>query len=376
MCLLLFLAFLLPIRAQDGNPNEPKSDKSDQYRFRTTLNLVTAPVTVLGPDKRYVAGLEKDQFRVFDNDREQQIVGFDVSFLPISMVICVETSGRIESMLPQVRKTGIVFTDLVLGEQGEAALITFDSRVQTVQDFTKDHDKLIEAMSKKIKPGADGTRMADAVMEAVRMLRTRPQDHRKVIVLISENRNNGSETHLGEALRDAELSDVLIYPIRLSTAKAKIMQPQEKQPNPFPPGVSPMPMPPGVVSTPNTQAQAHVEVVNTLPYIVEAVRGVKNLIFNDPMQLLTEGTGGKQIATFTESGLDDAITTIGEELRSQYLLSYRPNNLDTGGFHTIHVEVAVEGLKVRTRPGYWLGPIPKEGADPSPQSADSPKNPN
>ncbi|HYM11236.1 MAG TPA: VWA domain-containing protein [Bryobacterales bacterium] len=363
------MVLLLPARAQDGNPAEAKSD---QFRFRTTLNLVTAPVTVLGPDKRYVAGLEKDQFRVFDNDREQTIIGFDVSFLPISMVICVETSGRIESMLPQIRKTGIVFTDLVLGEQGEAALITFDSRVQTVQEFTKDHDKLIEAMSKKIKPGADGTRMADAVMEAVRMLRTRPQDHRKVIVLISENRNNGSETHLGEALRDAELSDVLIYPIRLSTAKAKITQPQEKQRSPFPPGVSPMPMPPGVVSTPNTQAQAHVEVVNTLPYIVEAVRGVKNLIFNDPMQLLTEGTGGKQIATFTESGLEDAITTIGEELRSQYLLSYRPNNLDTGGFHTIHVEVAVEGLKVRTRPGYWLGPIPKESSEQTSQSSQNP----
>jgi Ca-activated chloride channel family protein len=362
---LLLIALLVPVWAQDGNPTPPTEPKDDQFRFRTTLNLVTAPVTVIGRDKQYVAGLEKDQFHVYDNDQEQKIVGFDVSFLPMSMVVCVETSGRIEGLMQQVRKTGIVFTDMVLGAQpdSEAALITFDSRVQVAQEFTKDHDKLIDAMNKKIKPGADGTRMADAVMDAVRMLRSRPQDHRKVIVLVSENRNNGSEVRLGEALRDSQLYDILIYPIRLSTAKGKLTHPAEEKRSAFPPGVSPMPMPPGVVYTPNTQAQNHVEVVNTLPYIVEAVRGVKNLIFNDPMQLLSQGTGGKQIGTYTESGLEDAISDVGEELRSQYLLSYRPNNLNTGGFHTIRVEVAVEGLKVRTRPGYWLGPIPKETTD-------------
>jgi hypothetical protein len=54
------------------------------------------------------------------------------------------------------------------------------------------------------------------------------------------------------------------------------------------------------------------------------------------------------------------VGAIGEELRSQYLVTYRPNNLEKGGFHTIRVEVAMNGVKVRTRPGYWLGPIPRE----------------
>jgi len=365
--------YMKPARGQDGGnkspsvnpaPSSPKSvspqGSDDQYSIHTEVNVVTAPVTVTTRDNRYVANLAQDQFRIYDNDVEQKITGFDVSFLPISMVVCFETSGRVEGLLPKIRNTGILYTDLVLGEQGEAAIIGFDSRVQLLQDFTKDSDKIIAAV-KKIKPGSDATRMSDAVFEGVRMLSHRPDNHRKVIVIVSENRNNGSEVHLGETLRNAELANILVYSIRLSTAKARIFHPAQDPPrSPFPPGVSPLPMPPGVVSTPNTQAQSNNQVFDAVPFIVEAIRGVKNLVFNDPMQLLTDGTGGKQLAPLTEGGLEESVGAIGEELRSQYLVTYRPNNLEKGGFHTIRVEVAMNGVKVRTRPGYWLGPIPRE----------------
>ncbi len=352
---------LLAAAFGQGPPSKPKTETAanDQYQFGATIELVTAPVTVTGPDKRYVAGLEKDQFLVYDNEREQRIIGFDVSFLPISLVLCIETSGRIEGLMPQIKKTGILYTDLVLGEQGQMAVITFDSKVEVVQEFTNDSTKLIDAI-KKIKPGSDATRTSDAVFQAIRMLRPRPDNHRKVVVVVSETRDNGSEIHLGETMRTAQLLNIMIYGIRLSTAKGKATQSAQAKRDPFPPGVSARPMPPGVVSTPNTQAQSHVEVVNALPYIIEAIRGVKNLIFNDPLQLLTEGSGGKQFSPLTEGGMQDSVSQIGEELRSQYLLTYRPNNLDKGGFHEIRVAVTVDGLKVRTRPGYWLGPVPRE----------------
>jgi len=353
---LLFAgALLAPLGGQNVPP--PQS-KEEPPRFSGQVNLVTAPVTVTGPDGRLVANLEKQHFRVFDNEDEQVIAGFDVSYLPISMVLCVETSGRIEGLLPQIRKSGILYTELVLGESGgEAALITFDGNVNIVQEFSTDHDKLIGSL-KKIKPGSDATRTSDAVWRAVRLLRARPDNRRKVIVLVSESRESGSETSLGEALRDAQLQNILVYGVRLSTAKAKLTQPAQAARDPFPPGVSARPLPPGVVSTPTSQVQARVEVVNALPYIIEAVRGVKNLIFNDPMQLLTEGTGGRMQAPVTGGGMEESISRIGEELRTQYLISYRPNNLAKGGFHQIKVEVAWDGLKVRTRPGYWLGPVP------------------
>jgi VWFA-related protein len=356
---LTLLAALPALLLAQGPSADPVDPKDDRYRFGATVNVVTIPVTVTGPDKRLVAGLEKDQFRVFDNDKEQRILGFDVSFLPLSLVICVESSGRVEGLLPQVKKAGRVYTDLLLGEEGEAAVISYNSKVDVVQEFTRDSDRLVDAI-KKIKVGSDATRTSDAVFEAIRMLRSRPDNRRKVILVIGETRDNGSEVHLGETLRTAELANITVYGVRLSTAKAKITQPAQTRRDPFPPGVSARPTAPGVVSTPTTQAQSHVEVVNALPFIIEAVRGVKNFIFNDPLQLLTEGTGGKQMASFTEGGLEDAVINIGQELRSQYLVSYRPNNLDVGGYHQIRVEVTMDGLKTRTRPGYWLGPIPKE----------------
>ena len=354
--LLAAVALSLSLAAQDGKSADTGKEK-DTFRFGATVNLVTAPVTVLGPDGGYAAGLEKEHFRVFDNDKPQEIIGFDVSFLPVSLVLCVESSARVEGLLPQIRKTAILYTELVLGEQGQAAVIAFDHRVEVIQDFTGDSDKLKAALH-RIKLGSDATRMADGVWRAVRLLRARPENHRKVIVLVSESRDNGSETDLGETLRDSQLQNILVYAIQLSTTKARLTRTPEPRRDPFPPGVSARPTAPGVVSTPTTQAQSRVQVTpNVIPMIVEAVRGVKNMLFNDPLQLLTEGTGGKRHSALTEAGLQESVSRIGEELRSQYLLSYRPNNLQQGGFHEIRVEVTINGLKTRTRPGYWLGPV-------------------
>lgn len=352
--LRLALALGVCLCAQDAK--DTKGAK-DQYRFGATVNLVNAPVTVLGPDARYVAGLEKQHFRVFDNDKEQQIIGFDVSFLPISLVLCVESSARVEALLPNIKKTAILYSAMLLGEQGEAAVIQFDHRVEVLQEFTQDSDQFKAALQ-KIRVGSDATRMADAVWRAIRLLRSRPDSNRKVIVVVSESRENGSETDLGESLRDLQLNNILFYGIQLSTVKARVLRTPEARRDPFPPGVSARPTAPGTISTPTTQAQSRVQVTpNVIPMVIEAVRGIKNLLFNDPLQLLTEGTGGKRHFSLTQGGMEESISRIGEELRSQYLLSYRPNNLQQGGFHEIRVEVAIDGLKVRTRPGYWLGPV-------------------
>ena len=147
---------------------------------------MTVPITVTGKGGIYVSGLEAQDFTVFDNDRRQKLTGFEVSFLPISMVICVQSSSRVEGILPDVRKTAILFTEMVLGEFGQAALIAFDQRVRLMQDFTSD-DALITKALKKITIGSDAVRLSDAVFDAIRMLVKRPSNHRKVIVVISES---------------------------------------------------------------------------------------------------------------------------------------------------------------------------------------------
>src|SRR5262245_3185820 len=72
--------------------------------IRTTVDVVTTPVTVYDRDGAYVQGLQPEQFHLFDNEKEQNIK-VDVSYVPISLVIVLEASSRVESVLPQVQRT-------------------------------------------------------------------------------------------------------------------------------------------------------------------------------------------------------------------------------------------------------------------------------
>jgi len=98
---------------------------------------------------------------------------------------------------------------------------------------------------------------------------------------------------------------------------------------------------------------------DALPALVELFRFAKGIFVRNPAELYTQYTGGREFTFITERDLENALANIGAELRSQYLLSYTPNNQLEGGFHRIRVEVNRPDLKVRTRLGYWLAAIPR-----------------
>lgn len=354
----------LPLDAQQDE-NDGVLSLGDDLVFDSEVNVVTVPVTVTDRKGVYVNGLEAFDFRIYDNQKPQVIDSFEVAFLPISMVICVQSSDRVEGILPEVTKTAILFTDMVLGEFGQAALIAFDQRVRLMQDFTNDEKKIEKAL-KDITLGSDAVRLSDAVYEGIRMLVKRPSTHRKVIVVISESQETASEVGLGETMRTAQIQDIMIYPVRLSSIKGWFKRDDKPIPPSIPPGVQARASIPGAAETPTTQMQHRVRATpNVIPIVIDLVRGVKNLLFSNPLELLAVGTGGKVYAPMTEDGIQKAIMGIGEDLRSQYLLSYRPNNLnDSGIFHRIEVEVFYDRAKVRARPGYWQGPAPVPGGEP------------
>lgn len=364
MVALIIAIGTLPLDAQQDE-NDAVLSLGDDLVFDSEVNVVTVPVTVTDRKGIYVNGLEAFDFRIYDNQKPQVIDSFEVAFLPISMVICVQSSDRVEGILPEVTKTAILFTDMVLGEFGQAALIAFDQRVRLMQDFTNDEKKIEKAL-KAITLGSDAVRLSDAVYEGIRMLGKRPSTHRKVIVVISESQETASEVGLGETMRTAQIQDIMIYPVRLSSIKGWFKRDDKPIPPSIPPGVQARASIPGAAETPTTQMQHRVRATpNVIPIVIDLVRGVKNLIFNNPLELLAVGTGGKVYAPMTEDGIQRAIMGIGEDLRSQYLLSYRPNNLnDSGIFHRIEVTVFYDRAKVRARPGYWQGPAPVPGGEP------------
>jgi hypothetical protein len=144
-----------------------------------------------------IDGIQPSQFHLFDNGKEQNIQ-VDVSFEPISLVVAIEKSARVEAILPQIKHLGTLLP-LVSGDHGEVAILAFDHRLDLVQDFTPDTDKLKVAID-KINAGSSSSRMIDAVERGVYMLRRRPGNNRKIILLVSETRDQASEGKVRETL--------------------------------------------------------------------------------------------------------------------------------------------------------------------------------
>ena len=115
---------------------------------------------------------------------------------------------------------------------------------------------------------------------------------------------------------------------------------------------------PGTVQTPDTEA-ARLGSGDLVPAIVWAVKHAKDKIKGNPLALATAGTGGEHLATFKDLSIDKAIDEIGGELHSQYSVTYAPTGTNDAGYHEIKVAIAKHGSskwKIRSRPGYYIGP--------------------
>lgn len=334
----------------------PPTEEADLL-IRERVNIVIAPTTVLDKDKNYVSGLEPLDFRLYDNGKLQTIQQ-DIAFIPLSIVVAIQRSASTEEVLPALKRIGSLLETLVLGETGEAAIVQFDHRIQKMVDFTNDGAKLTEALQ-TLRPGGTSSVMNDAVVESVRMLKNRGPNRRRVILLVAETKDNGSGGRMREALREIQFNNVIVYPVNMSRWLNKLRTPdQPPRPSPLPPSA----MPPinGMPNTPNTQMQMGYggSFGNWIPLVGEIFTATKAIFVDNPQELLSKYSGGNEQSFVSVSGLEEAIRSIGEELHSQYLLSYNPNNKEEGGFHTIRVEVNKPNLTVRTRAGYWMAAVP------------------
>lgn len=324
--------------------------------IRTTVNVVLVPTTVTDDKGNVINGLQPQDFELYDNDKRQDI-NRDVAFLPLSMVICIQRSANIEAILPKIQRMGNVIHDLLVGQDGEVAIVSFDHRIETLQEFTNDPD-LINAAVTKLRAGGQNSRLNDAVQHGVRMLRSR-RERRRVILLIAETLDRSSEANVKEVATDLQMHNVDVFTLNISRLISRFTEkPQVPRPDPLPPGARPRPgIAPG---DPTTQAQ----IMGTfgyggdfVPVIEEIFRATKAIFVRNPAEVYTKFTGGREYSFMSQADLERAIARIGAEIRSQYILSYTPNNKIEGGFHSIKVVVNRPNLKVRTRPGYWMAAV-------------------
>jgi VWFA-related protein len=335
-------------------------------KIKVQTVLVNTPVTVKNDKGEMVHNLEASDFRITDNGVPQKITHFNLGGDPISLVVVVETSSRIGPLLPQIRKTGILISQTVTGPTGEGAVVGFDGEVKTLLDFTNSADDMEKTIS-RLKEGDYDSKLFDAMSKAVEMLSSRPEvsetdlGHRRVMLVMAEAHDSGSEQKLGEVLRRAQLANVTIYAVGISSTRADL----KKKPNYTPPpsatpeGTFGMPPPPGTVQTPTTEQQAAdagspLAAVEALA--IWAILHAKDQVTAHQLEIAAAATGGQHVSTWKNQTMEKVIDEMGGELHSQYTLSYTPTGDVATGYHEINVTVDRHDLTVRARPGYYLAP--------------------
>ena len=135
---ILALGALLasPLLAQEPATPDPST-------IKINVDRIAVPVTVMTRSGKTVNGLQPADFRLYDNNKQQN-VSLDVTFHPVSIVIAVQANSDVEGILPKIQKIGSLL-ESVVGESGEVALIAFDHRIRVLQEFTPDTAKITEA---------------------------------------------------------------------------------------------------------------------------------------------------------------------------------------------------------------------------------------
>jgi VWFA-related protein len=343
-----------PLPAKPAVPPAPQR-QLPPAQVRVVTRVVSAPAVVRDGKGDMVLDLQQKDFKIFDNGVAQAVEHFDIGGDPVSAVLVVETSQRIQPMLPTIQKAGIVFTDAVLGEDGEGAVISYADEVTTLAPFSSNYDAMEKTIARLPEGGPDD-KLYDAMSAAVNLLHDQPADRRRVMVVIGEAVDHGSSAKLGEVLRESQLANITIYSVGISTTGAKMREPGTVvAPSPTPPGIYPDAPMPGTPQTPTTEMQR--EGYGDLGGLVRwAVMNAVGTVKSNSLELAAAATGGAHVGTYHDASIEKGLDRIAGEVHAQYTLSYHPNGVSGQGYHEIKIEVDRKGLKVFTKPGYYLPP--------------------
>ena len=276
-----------------------------------TVREVRLPITVLDKKEQPVSGLTRADFLVFEDKQPQQIQGFidERTGVPVHVAVLMDVSGSTAGKL-EFQKTAakdFIYT-VVRARKDRAAFGTFDENLQLIQDFTDRHDLLDRAVDSVKKPGTD-----TALWDAVWLMcdeKMRGVTGRRVIVVITDGDDTASRARLKDAIEIAQVTETIVFAISTKAGLSGSV-----------PGVE--------MGTPKDGGDRELE-------------------------RLAAETGGRAFFIGDRINLERAFSRVARELRSQYIVTYKPTREFDGTYRRIEVKLANErdGLKVRTRRGY------------------------
>jgi VWFA-related protein len=341
------------LRLGAQQPQEPQQEKS--FRFRTGVELINVNATVTDARGRFVSGLRKEDFRLFEDDQIRDITHFNSERVPVSLGIALDTSGSMDGEKMLAARDALErFLFQLLGPEDEVFLYRFDSTAELVQGWTKDRARLRSELGRLYPRG--GTAMYDAVAEAIPLAQS-GRHKKKALLVISDGNDTSSQTDVLTLKRMIRESEVLVYAVGIDSDAPAIyggrqpggitmpprMPPRLPIPMPFPiPGRRRPPVsPPGY---PNPPQQPR----NGGGYSRSGGERVNIAALRD----ITDDSGGRTEIVRYARDLDPATTSIADELSRQYYIGYPATGSKDGRWHTIRVEVRDGTYRVRARRGY------------------------
>jgi VWFA-related protein len=296
-----------PAATVAGPGGNPDSDTSQLPVFRAHADEVNVIFTVTDKHGKFIRDLKQDEFKILDNNLPpRQVTHFDAETdLPLRVGLLIDASNSIRDRFQFEQQAAIEFLQQIIRPKSDKAFVlAFDEVWDLTQDFTGDMDKLTRGIQ-VIRPGG-GTAMWDAVYFACRDKLMKEKDSfpvRRAIILVSDGDDNQSRVLRQEALDMAQRAEVIIYTISTNLS--------------------------------STQDQ-----------------GDRNL------KILADATGGRAFFPFKLQELADAFRDIQEELRSQYVIAYKPDQFYANGqYRPIQITMVDKKFRVRAKKGYY---VPKQ----------------
>jgi VWFA-related protein len=319
------------------------AQSQEGFRFRSGVDLVNVTATVTDEDGRFVPGLRREDFTVYEDGKLQDVSHFSNDRVPVSLGIVLDTSGSMSPEKMSAARSAIdrLIYDL-LDKDDELFLVDFSTRVRLRQDWTTDRNLISRAVRETNATG--GTAIYDAVSTAIPTAQAGTHV-KKALLLISDGNDTNSATSVGSLRQQIRESEVLVYALgidgsgrRVDVARPPVQIPLP-MPFPFPGGRRPRggfpPIGGGSGGGGGGWPGAPGDRVNA-----------------DALRQITDDTGGRTEIVRGSEGLGPATARIADELSKQYYLGYASSGEKDGRWHAIRVEVRDRRLTVRARRGY------------------------
>ena len=288
---------------------EVSQRKANGYAVGVEVDLVMMYTSVFDKDGNFVSGLKEDNFKLYEDNVEQQITSFDQEDVPVTMGIILDLSGSMRSKLIQVQNAASSFIR-ASNPQDQVFLIGFTEEVELLQDFTSDIDEINDALENTYAMG--GTALYDAIYLGVQKAHEGSRA-KKAVVVISDGEDLDSYYKLDELIAKVQESDVQAFCIGF------IDESDEK---------------------------------SLFPFLKSKKEKVK-----DVLKQISEETGGKAFFPDTLTDIHSIVSEIAKELRNQYSIGYTSSNTaHDGTFRRVKIKLVgdkVDNNHLRYRRGYF-----------------------